>query len=481
MAYEINEVVIIDGNRNVVNAGIITAGKLRLDDGAGVLVEGFVDEDDMSSDSDLRVPTQQSVKAYTDGVGAANEFHIDNLVTLTGVPKDSQTLGTFTGTTISDNCDISGALQELETAVDSALEGLAVSVQTVQTATAAAHYLTFVDSDNVAAAQETVYTDAGIQYNPSTNILTVGEIVVSGDLTVNGTQTIVQSSTFIVEDKNIELGKVTTPTDVTADGGGITLKGATDKTFNWVDATDSWTSSENLDLASAKEYRIAGANVLDATTLGGAVVNSSLTSVGNLTDLTVTGDINANGNIVGDAATEISGINLVSTTLLSIGGVSVSANSTELNYLDGSTPGAATNSNAVVLDANQDFAGINNLGIDVEITGNGSTNIVGMNTITAAGKMYALSYTSTSDASLKTNVVEIADATDKVKAIRGVTFDWTDGSGNSAGIIAQEVEAILPSIVSGTSVKQVEYNGLVGLLVEAVKELSARIDVLEGN
>ena len=77
--------------------------------------------------------------------------------------------------------------------------------------------------------------------------------------------------------------------------------------------------------------------------------------------------------------------------------------------------------------------------------------------------------------------MEIADATDKVKAIRGVTFDWTDGSGPSAGIIAQEVEAILPSIVSGTSVKQVEYNGLVGLLVEAVKELSARIDVLEGN
>ena len=300
MAYEINEVVIIDGNRNVVNAGIITASSIRLDDGAGVLVEGFVDEDDMSSDSDLRVPTQQSVKAYSDAVGAANEVHIDNLATLTGVAKDSETLGTFSGTTLSDDCDISGALQELETAVESALEGLAVSVQTTQTATDAAHYLTFVDSDNVSAAQETVYTDAGIQYNPSTNILTVGEIVVSGDLTVNGTQTTVQSSTFIVEDKNIELGKVTTPTDVTADGGGITLLGATNKTLNWVDATDAWTSSEHLDLASAKEFRIAGANVLDATTLGGAVVNSSLTSVGNLTDLTVTGDITANGNITGD-------------------------------------------------------------------------------------------------------------------------------------------------------------------------------------
>ena len=481
MAYEINEVVIIDGNRNVVSAGIITAAKLRLDDGAGVLIEGFVDEDDMSSDSDLRVPTQQSVKAYSDAVGAANEVHIDNLVTLTGVAKDSETLGTFSGTTLSDDCDISGALQELETAVESALEGLAVSVQTVQNSTDAAHYLTFVDSDNGSATQESVYTDAGIQYNPSSNILTVGEIVITGDLTVNGTQTTVQSATFVVEDKNIELGKVTTPTDVTADGGGITLLGATNKTINWVDATDAWTLSEHADLASAKEYRIAGANVLDATTLGGAVVNSSLTSVGSLTDLTATGDITANGNFTGDSATDITGIRVMHSEFITIDNVNLDATATELNYLDGSTPGAASNSNAVVLDANQDFAGINNFGVDVEITGNGSTNIVGMNTITASGKMYALSYTSTSDASLKTNVIEIADATDKVKAIRGVTFDWTDGSGPSAGIIAQEVEAILPSIVSGTSVKQVEYNGLVGLLVEAVKELSARIDVLEGN
>ena len=481
MAYEINEVVIIDGNRNVVSAGIITAAKLRLDDGAGVLIEGFVDEDDMSSDSDLRVPTQQSVKAYSDAVGAANEVHIDNLVTLTGVAKDSENLGTFSGTTLSDDCDISGALQELETAVESALEGLAVSVQTVQTATDADHYLTFVDSDNTSATQETVYTDAGISYNPSSNILTVGEIVVAGNLTVNGSQTVIESSTLTVEDKNIELGKVTTPTDVTADGGGITLKGATDKTFNWIDSTNSWTSSENLDLASGKVYAINDTTVLSSDTLGAAVLNSSLTSVGSLTDLTVTGDITANGNITGDGATNITGINVMHSDFITIANVNLNASATELNYLDGSTPGSATNSNAVVLDANQDFAGINNFGVDVEITGNGSTNIVGMNTITAAGKMYALSYTSTSDASLKTNVIEIADATDKVKAIRGVTFDWTDGSGPSAGIIAQEVEAILPSIVSGTGVKQVEYNGLVGLLVEAVKELSARIDVLEGN
>ena len=75
-------------------------------------------------------------------------------------------------------------------------------------------------------------------------------LTLSGDLTVNGTTTTLNSTTLSVDDKNIELGSVASPSDATADGGGITLKGATDKTFNWVDATDSWTSSEHINLAS---------------------------------------------------------------------------------------------------------------------------------------------------------------------------------------------------------------------------------------
>jgi hypothetical protein len=109
-----------------------------------------------------------------------------------------------------------------------------------------------------------------------------GSVTVQGDLTVNGTTTTIDTTNLAIEDKNIEIGKVTTPTDVTADGGGITLKGSTDKTINWVDATDAWTFSEHVNIASTKEYRIAGVKVLDATSLGSAVVSSSLTSVGTI-------------------------------------------------------------------------------------------------------------------------------------------------------------------------------------------------------
>lgn len=116
------------------------------------------------------------------------------------------------------------------------------------------------------------------------------DLTVAGNLTVNGTTTTINSTTISVDDKNIELGSVASPSNTTADGGGITLKGATDKTFNWVNSTSAWTSSEHLDLASGKAYYINGTSVLSSTTLGSGVTASSLTSVGTLTSLTVSGN-----------------------------------------------------------------------------------------------------------------------------------------------------------------------------------------------
>ena len=122
-----------------------------------------------------------------------------------------------------------------------------------------------------------------------TGTTTAVNLTLSGDLTVNGTTTTINSTTLAVDDKNIVLGDVATPSDVTADGGGLTLKGATDKTFNWVDATDAWTSSEDLNLLTGKVYEINGTTVLSGTTLGSGVTGSSLTSVGTITSGTWTG------------------------------------------------------------------------------------------------------------------------------------------------------------------------------------------------
>jgi hypothetical protein len=127
-----------------------------------------------------------------------------------------------------------------------------------------------------------VFANTPTLVTPNIGAATGTSLVLSGDLTVNGTTTTINSTTLTVDDKNIELGSTGTPSDAGADGGGITLKGTTDKTLNWVDATDAWTSSEHLNLLTGKKFYIAGTEVLSGTTLGSGVTGSSLTSVGTI-------------------------------------------------------------------------------------------------------------------------------------------------------------------------------------------------------
>ena len=162
----------VSDNTITIAASSITTGQIA----AATLVtesEGIG-----SNDNDTTLPTSAAVKDYTDTVAAANETHIDNLVTLSGVSKDTTNLGTFTGSTITDSRTIKQALQDLETSLESVSGGgaSATSVAVARTDANTTHYLTFVDANNASKTQEDIQTDAGVTYNPSTNILTVGEI-----------------------------------------------------------------------------------------------------------------------------------------------------------------------------------------------------------------------------------------------------------------------------------------------------------------
>ena len=116
-----------------------------------------------------------------------------------------------------------------------------------------------------------------------TGTATAVNLTLSGDLTVNGTTTTINSTEITIDDKNLVLGAVTSPTDAGADGGGITLKGATDKTLNWVDATDAWTSSEDFNLLTGKVYEINGTAVLSSTQVLGKTIGG--TSAGDIADI----------------------------------------------------------------------------------------------------------------------------------------------------------------------------------------------------
>ena len=247
--------------------------------------------------------TQFSASTNTDSIrfagGGSTTVTFDNatktVTFTTAVPAEADTLATVTnrGATTATAISITNATASTTVGtgalivtggvgIGGALNttgAIATAAGTLTTASLTASiFNTGATTLNIGGAATTISIGA------ATGTTTIANnLAVTGDLTISGTVTTINSTTLTVDDKNIELGSVATPTDTTADGGGITLRGATDKTFNWISSTASWTSSENINLVTGKDYKIAGTSVLTATTLGSAVVNSSLTSVGTIT------------------------------------------------------------------------------------------------------------------------------------------------------------------------------------------------------
>ena len=212
----------------------------------------------------------------TSGAAAAPTFRAltaNDIPSLSGVYIPMSGSATPTGTyTFSGTVNVTGTFQLGSTTV-----------------TASAAELNLIDgsiANTVVNSKAVIYGSSGqiaaTTIATSGNATVGGDLTVTGNLTVNGTVTTVNSTTVTVDDKNLELGSVYNPTDTTADGGGITLKGTTDKTILWLNATDSWTFNQNIELNATYAYRIDGASVLNKTTLGSTVVSSSLTSVGTI-------------------------------------------------------------------------------------------------------------------------------------------------------------------------------------------------------
>jgi hypothetical protein len=181
---------------------------------------------------------------YVDGVTSAIQTQIDGKISASST--DTLTNKTLTSPKINEDVALTATATELNY-----VDGVTSAIQTQLDAKASLSGATF------------------------TGAVSGTSLTLSGDLTVNGTTTTLNSTTISVDDKNIELGSVATPSDSTADGGGITLKGATDKTFNWVDATDAWTSSEHINLASGKSLYLNGTLLKDTAE---TLTNKTLTT-----------------------------------------------------------------------------------------------------------------------------------------------------------------------------------------------------------
>jgi hypothetical protein len=213
--------------------------------------------------------------------------------------------------------------------------------------------ITFPDATGTVALAANVAALSGATF---TGAVSGTDLTLSGNLTVNGTTTNINSTNLVVEDKNIVLADVDTPTDTTADGGGITLKGATDKTFNWVDSTDSWTSSEHVNLASGKSYYMNGTLLKDVSetltnkTLTTPVI-SSISNTGTLTLPTSTDTLI--GRDTTDTLTNKTLSSAVATTALTLNATAELrlADTDSSHYVGFKAPGTVTSNKVWVLPA----------------------------------------------------------------------------------------------------------------------------------
>jgi len=104
-------------------------------------------------------------------------------------------------------------------------------------------------------------------------------------------------------------------------------------------------------------------------------------------------------------------------------------------------------------------------------------------TLTVTSNVNATNFNTTSDQSLKTEIATIEDAANKVSQLRGVNFKYIESGQYTMGVIPQETQAVIPEVVGELPDGKltVNYQAMVGVLIEAIKDLQARVDELENQ
>ena len=309
------------------------------------------------------------------------------------------------------------------------------------------------------------------------------DVTVLGNLTVQGDTTTLNTANLLVEDKLIEIA-VGSTTSAAANGAGIFISGA-NASILWDDSNSTLDINKSIDIAGnitltgnvdGVDVSVFNSNVNSTT----ASLNTSVSNLNSFTssiNTTIKSKLDADGVVTGSSQ-----INVASTT----GDIALGTR-TSGNYVATITGGTGVTSTgatsgegiahtisigqAVATSDNVRFASI---GVGMAASGTSGR-------IDAANDVVAFS---TSDIRLKENIKPIENALDKISKISGNTYDWKAElkdvhgyEGNDVGVIAQEVEAVLPQLVQDrdNGYKAVKYDKLVALLIEGIKEQQTQI------
>ena len=314
-----NRVIIVGTGGELEDDANLTFNGSTLAVGVNLDVTGDLDVDGHTNLDNVSVA---GVTTFTGAIDANGDLDVDGTTEL-------DVLNVAETATFSANIDANGDLD-----VDGHTELDNVNISGIATATA---FHTGAEGSAIRVTSNTISGPAEMFIDPAGVGDNTGALRIKGDLFVDGTQTVINSTTIELGDFIVGIATTAT-TDSLADGAGIKI--GPDNTFLYDHPNTSLKSSENLNLASGKTYKIDGTDVLSATTLGSGVVNSSLTSLGTLLGLTVsgqttlntlgvtgvstfTGAIDANGDLDVDGHTNLDNVSISGITTFT-GGITAS-------------------------------------------------------------------------------------------------------------------------------------------------------------
>jgi hypothetical protein len=405
------------------------------------------------SASVLSSPSQGTVRLATNGVNT----DVDSGLQTGDTP-------TFSGLAVTNNVTISGNLTVLGDAVELGVSTLKIEDKLITIASGAADSAA-ADGAGLfisGAGESLKWNHANSRFDISDDFNVTGNITLSG--TVDG-RDIASDGTKL---DGIE-------TSATADQTDAQIRTAVEA------ATDSnvFTDDDHSKLDAIE----ASADVTDTTnvTSAGALMDSELAEIATIKALTAA-QISGSGNVrfeainAATASYALAAVDLTAGAGLT-GGGTIAANRT---FNIGAGTGVTVNANDIAIGqavATSSDVRFDSIGVNTAAPGTSGV-------IRAASDIIAFY---SSDERLKDNVVEIDNAVEKVESLRGVEFDWNDKQeiyeGHDVGVIAQDVEKVLPELVENrdNGYKAVKYEKLTALLIQAVKELSAKVKELENK
>jgi len=427
--------VVPSDNTAILNVGILTAYKLY-GDGSGLT--GLAGNPDLQTVLDTSNTSTTGMSITGVSTFTTAEVTNGNITNLTG------TAGTITNGTITNLTGTAGTITNL----------LPININSSGVTT-----LTTLDVQT----KFDVYDSEAVFHN---------DLYVAGNLSIGGTTVTFGVENLVISDKDLIVGYTTNvfnddvSTDNTANHGGIAVA-----------------STEGSPLVP---FKVTGINTLPDTykqlmwvkgdTFGVGTTDAWMSNyaVGVGSTLVPTGVVFAAGGIQFTDSE-------ITTPTVTIGSGIITATSGIVTYYgDGSGLTGAGSTVADDTTTNETFYPLFTQSTSGTVTATKvSTTKFTFNPST--GEASATNFNSTSDENLKTNIHTVENSLDIVDQLRGVSFDWKENGKSSYGVIAQELEQVLPELVAQTDPKSVNYNGIIGVLIEAVKELKKEISDLKNN